>query len=140
MTRELDCIFCKIVSGEIPSLKLLETDRILAFMDINPFHDGHCMVIPKAHSESIYECDEEDLAACIRAIRTVATAVRNALEPDGINIIQSNGAAAGQTIGHFHMHIFPRKADDMARLNWDYRPAEMDHLKDIHAKILAAMW
>ncbi len=140
MTRDADCIFCKIITGEIPSLKLLETERILAFMDINPFHDGHCMVIPKAHSETIFACEEEDLAACIKAVRTVATALRDALEPDGINIIQSNGTAAGQSIAHFHMHIFPRKVGDEAMMNWDYKPAEMDHLKDVHARILAALW
>ena len=140
MIPEPDCIFCEIIIGEIPSMKLLETDRILAFMDINPFHDGHCLVIPKAHCESLFDSDDEDLAACMKAVRTVATAVNEALQPEGMNIIQSNGIVAGQSVGHFHMHVFPRKAGDAAMMNWRYKPAEMDQLKEVHARILAALW
>jgi histidine triad (HIT) family protein len=139
MSVNPDCIFCKIIAGDIPSLKLYETDQVLSFMDINPFHDGHCLVIPKAHHENLFTADDEDLAACIKAVRKVTGAVNTALEPAGMHIMQANGAAAGQSVFHFHMHIFPRKTDDDAKINWGYRPAEMDHLKAIQARILAAM-
>jgi histidine triad (HIT) family protein len=139
MNTDPDCIFCKIVAGAIPSLKLLETDKILSFMDINPFNDGHCLVIPKAHSENLFAAGDEDLAACIKAVKTVATAVEHALAPDGINIMQANGAAAGQSVFHYHMHVFPRGANDSATFNWGYKPGDMDRLKEIQAKILAAM-
>jgi histidine triad (HIT) family protein len=139
MTSNPDCVFCKIIAGDIPSLKLLETDKILSFMDINPFNDGHCLVIPKAHHENLFTADDEDLAACIKAVRRVATAVEKALSPAGINIVQANGAAAGQSVFHYHMHIFPRAPDDDAKFNWGYNPGDIDHLKEIQAKILAAM-
>ncbi len=139
MESNPDCIFCKIVAGDIPSLKLLETEKILAFMDINPFNDGHCLVIPKAHSENLFAASEEDLAACIKAVKSVATAVETALSPAGINIMQANGAAAGQSVFHYHMHIFPRAPNDGASFNWGYKPGDMDRLKEIQRKILAAL-
>lgn len=139
MTTDPDCIFCKIIAGEIPCLRLLETDQVLAFMDINPFHDGHCLVIPKAHHENLFAATDDDLAACIKAVRKVATAVEKALAPAGMNIVQANGAAAGQSVFHYHMHIFPRAPDDNAKFNWGYNPGNMDHLKEIQAMILAAM-
>jgi histidine triad (HIT) family protein len=139
MRTDPDCIFCKIIAGDIPSLKLLETDKVLSFMDINPFNDGHCLVIPKAHSETLFAAENEDLAACIQTAKTVATAVDKALSPAGINIMQANGAAAGQSVFHYHMHIFPRVADDGATFNWGYKPGDMERLKEIQAKILAAM-
>lgn len=139
MAANPDCIFCKIIAGEIPSLKLYETDQVLSFMDINPFHDGHCLVIPKAHHDNLFIADDDDLAACIKAVRKVADAVNRALEPEGMNIMQANGPAAGQSVFHVHMHVFPRKADDGARINWGHKPADIDHLRTVQAKILAAM-
>lgn len=139
MTTDPNCIFCKIIAGQIPCLKLLETDQILAFMDINPFNDGHCLVIPKAHHENLFAADDEDLSACIKAVRRVASAVDRALSPAGMNIVQANGAAAGQSVLHYHMHIFPRAPDDDAKFNWGYNPGDMDRLTEIQAKILAAM-
>ena len=95
MNADPDCIFCRIVAGEIPSFKLLEDDRILSFMDINPANEGHCLVIPKAHAPNLYEADDESLAAVATACRRVADAVRRTLDPPGISVAQANGPAPG---------------------------------------------
>ncbi|MDP6345115.1 MAG: HIT family protein [Alphaproteobacteria bacterium] len=136
---EPDCIFCKILAGEVPCFKLYEDDRTLAFMDINPFNDGHCLIITKAHSTNLFDADPADLAAVLPAAQTVARAVEAALEPEGINLIQANGPAAGQTVFHYHVHIFPRQLNDMALLNWGHRPGDMARVEATYKKILAAM-
>ncbi|HWP73740.1 MAG TPA: HIT family protein, partial [Methylomirabilota bacterium] len=107
-----DCVFCKIRDGQIPSLKIFEDDRTLAFMDINPVSHGHCLVIPKAHAASLFEAEVEDLQATIAAAQQVARAIREALAPDGLNMLQANGAAAFQSVPHFHLHLIPRWAND----------------------------
>lgn len=129
MRTHADCIFCKIIAGEIPCFKLYEDDRVLSFMDINPFNDGHCLVIVKDHAENVFEADPVDLEASMRAVQRVASAVDRALSPGGLNLIQANGAAAGQTVFHYHMHIFPRRNGDQASLNWEHSPGDMDRVK-----------
>lgn len=139
MTADANCIFCKIVAGDIPCFKLLEDDRALSFMDINPFNDGHCLVITKAHHVDLFAADPDDLAAVARATKQVATAVRAALQPPGLNIMQANGPAAGQTVFHYHNHIFPRRDGDDARFNWDHTPGDMARIEANYKKIMAAL-
>ena len=134
-----DCIFCKIIAGDIPCFKLLEDERVLAFMDINPFNDGHCLVIPKAHAENLYAAGDDDLAACIAAAKRIAGAVERAVAPDGINLVQANGAGAGQSVFHFHIHVFPRRAGDGAMLNWRQEPGDMARIGELAEQIRAAM-
>ena len=103
-----DCIFCAIAAGEIPCFKIYEDDQTLAYLDINPFSEGHALVIPKTHAADISEIGEEALAALILRVKKVATHLKEALPCDGFNILQNNGAAAGQTVMHLHFHIVPR--------------------------------
>jgi histidine triad (HIT) family protein len=136
---ESDCIFCKIIAGEVPSLKLYEDDRVFAMMDINPFDDGHCLVITKAHAENLLNVDPDDLVAVLPAAQKICRAVEAALEPEGINLVQANGPAAGQTVYHFHTHIFPRRLNDGAMLNWGYTPGDMGRIEVVYNKIMAVM-
>src|SRR5579862_7554998 len=112
MAADPDCIFCKIVAGAVPSFKLCEDAETLAFMDINPVHDGHCLVIPKAHYPTIFEITPKAMAEVARTAIGLATAVNAAVKPDGLNLIQSNGPGAAQSVGHFHIHVLPRRIGD----------------------------
>ncbi len=103
-----NCVFCAIEAGEIPSFKIYEDDRVLAFLDINPFSKGHTLVIPKVHCEGLLDADEDVLAALVLRVKKVAGRLKAALGCDGFNILQNNGEAAGQTVRHIHFHIVPR--------------------------------
>ena len=137
MTSDPDCIFCRIVAGDIPSFKLLENDRVLSFMDINPASEGHCLVIPKAHAPNLHEADDESLAAVMSAARRVANAVRRALDPPGLSLAQANGPAAGQSVFHVHFHVIPRREDDDLLFNWETRPGDMDAIGQLAERIRA---
>jgi histidine triad (HIT) family protein len=108
-------IFAKILRGEVPAYRVYEDERTLAFLDVMPQADGHTLVLPKAPVENLFDLDPEMAAAVIRTVQTVARAVRKAFQPDGITLIQYNGAAAGQSVFHFHMHIVPRYAGQALR-------------------------
>lgn len=103
-----NCIFCAIAAGEIPSFKIYEDDVVLAYLDINPFTEGHALVIPKEHSEGLLDTPDETLAAVLARVKKVAAHLKSALPCDGFNILQNNGEAAGQTVKHIHFHIVPR--------------------------------
>lgn len=126
MALESDCIFCKILKGEIPSFKLFEDDQTFAFMDINPAHPGHLLVIPKYHAPNIFEIPPQWLSASVATAQKLAVAVQNTLAPDGINIVQANGEGAAQSVQHFHVHVLPRTNGDGLRLNWGLNPGDMD--------------
>ena len=104
-----DCIFCRIVAGEAPAHVIHEDDRVLAFLDLFPVAEGHTLVIPKAHAENVFEAEAPDLAAVMAASKPLAHAIRSSLAPDGLGVYQLNGAAAGQTVFHYHMHLIPRR-------------------------------
>jgi histidine triad (HIT) family protein len=129
MTQEPDCLFCRIVRGELPSTRIDEDDRTLTFMDINPASDGHALVIPKAHARDLHDVAPEDLAACtLTAQRIAGRAVRH-LGADGVNLLNSAGEAAWQTVFHFHIHVVPRFRDDpdcdfMRSLPWTPTPGD----------------
>ena len=106
------CIFCAIVAGTAPSERVYEDERVVAFMDIQPVGDGHLLIVPKPHFESLLEADEASLLAVMSASRRLALALARALAPDGIGVHQLNGAAAGQTVFHYHMHLIPRNHGD----------------------------
>lgn len=114
----MDCVFCKIRDGHIPSTRLYEDDRTLAFMDINPLSEGHCLVVTRAHAATIFEADQADLAAAMATAQRVAVALRRALRPDGLNLLQANGAAAFQSVSHFHLHLIPRWQGDGKGFDW----------------------
>lgn len=137
MTLDANCIFCKIVRGEIPSFKVFEDDKTLAFMDINPGNPGHCLAIPKFHSETIFTTPDEWIAATAKTTRRVARAVQATLAPHGMNIVQANGPGAKQSVMHLHVHILPRGKDDGLMLNWDLVPGDMGAIKALAEKIRA---
>ena len=113
-----DCLFCKIVAGELPSTRIREDDRTVAFMDINPATRGHALVIPRAHSRDVREIEPDDLAACAAAGKEIARWAFERLGADGVNLLNSCGAAAWQTVFHFHLHVIPRYDDDPLKLPW----------------------
>lgn len=107
-----DCIFCRIVAGEIPATIVAESERALAFLDVGPWTDGHTLVIPRRHATDIFEISEEDMTAVTSLARRVATEVISQDGVDGVNLWQSNRAAAGQTVFHLHVHVLPRRVGD----------------------------
>jgi histidine triad (HIT) family protein len=134
-----DCIFCKIINGDIPCTKVYETDRVLAFADINPIADGHTLVIPKAHAENIWEISEEDLSAIHLAAKRVANGMRVALNPNGVAALQLNGGGVGQVVMHYHLHLVPRPEGSPALpiSHWDLKPGDMSKIQEIAGKITA---
>ena len=113
-----DCIFCKIVAGEIPGQIIAEDEHTIAFMDINPATRGHALVIPRRHSRDLLEIDQDDLAYTIAGAQRLARRVKERLGADGVSLLNSCGAAAWQTVFHFHIHVIPRYIDDPLRLPW----------------------
>jgi histidine triad (HIT) family protein len=132
-------LFSRIVSGEIPTHKVYEDQGTLAFLDINPAARGHTLVISKAEYPDLLTLPPEILAATMRTVQRVGLALQAALKPDGINIIQNNGAAAGQVIFHYHVHIIPRWEGDTAVRLWKPQSANQDELRELAAKIGGAM-
>jgi histidine triad (HIT) family protein len=121
-----DCIFCRIVAGTAACEEIYRDDATLAFMDINPANDGHCLVIPKAHFETVFDMPPSDFGKIASTAAKVARAVNEVLRPGGINLTQANGEAAGQSVLHVHVHVLPRRAGDDLLLNWD-RDRSGDH-------------
>jgi histidine triad (HIT) family protein len=130
-------IFSRIVNGEIPAHKVYEDDQTLAFLDINPGARGHTLVIPKAEYPGLLDMPDELLAAVSQTTRRVARAITDALQPDGFNIVQNNGAAAGQVVFHFHVHIIPRWEGDRAVGYWRPGQASQDELQEVAELIRA---
>ena len=124
----MGCIFCQIRDGQIPSTGIYEDDKTLAFMDINPVTDGHLLVIPKVHTETIFDMIGPDLSAVWATTKKVADAIRQALQPDGLNLLQANGAAAGQAVPHFHLHLIPRWKGDGKGFDWKLVKGDPDRI------------
>jgi histidine triad (HIT) family protein len=133
----MDCIFCKIIAGEIPCFKLYESDDVLAFMDINPANEGHALVIPKEHSADVHAVSSAAISATVITAKMIAAAIEKTLSPDGINLLQCNGPAAAQSVLHFHMHVLPRRDRDELKLNWDLEPGDMDAIGKLAERIRA---
>ena len=119
-----DCIFCKIVAGELPATVIASDERALALMDINPATRGHALVIPRAHAQDIGDIGAEDLAATIALAQRIAVRARRKLGADGVNLLHSAGSAAWQTVFHFHIHVIPRYAGDPLVLPWVPAPGD----------------
>jgi histidine triad (HIT) family protein len=123
-----DCIFCKIVAGELPSTRIDEDERTVTFMDINPATRGHALVVPRAHAADVFEVDPEDLAAVARTAKRIAERQRERLGAAGVNLVQSNGVAAWQTVFHLHVHVIPRYEGDPLKLPWVPGPGDMGEI------------
>jgi histidine triad (HIT) family protein len=123
-----DCIFCKIVAGELPATRVHEDERTIAFMDINPAARGHLLVIPREHARDIHEVGPDDLGAVMRTAQAMAARMRDRLGADGVNLLQSSGSAAWQTVFHLHVHVVPRFDGDPLRLPWVPGPGDADEI------------
>jgi histidine triad (HIT) family protein len=133
------CIFCKIVRGEIPSAKILETVDVLAFLDINPVNPGHTLLVPKAHHAQLSELSDAVAAAAGSLLPRLCRAIAAATGADGLNVIVNNGRAAGQTVDHGHWHIIPRFADDAVNWPWPHSPYSGDQLGQMKFRIERAL-
>jgi histidine triad (HIT) family protein len=122
--RDPNCIFCKVLAGEIPSEEVDSDERTITVMDINPATRGHVVVITRTHAESLLDLDDEDLLAAMQTVRRVAQRMRETLDPAGFNILHNIGRAAWQSIFHFHVHVIPRYEDDPLQLPWLPEPAD----------------
>jgi histidine triad (HIT) family protein len=130
-----DCVFCMIRDGKIPSAKVYDDERTLAFMDINPLTRGHCLVVTKAHAATLYDAEVEDLKAAMATAKKVASALRKALNPDGLNLLQANGAAAFQSVPHFHLHLIPRWTGDGKGFDWKVVPGNREDIMAVADRI-----
>jgi len=128
-----DCVFCKIVSGEISAAKVLEDASCVAFMDIGPLAEGHVLLIPKAHAETLDQLSAEQAGAVLRNLPALVSAVREATGCEGVNILQNNGRVAHQVVMHVHFHIIPRRGGDAFHFNWPagkYPPGQAEQLAE----------
>ncbi len=131
-----DCVFCKILRGDLPSYKVYEDDKTLAFLDINPVQDGHTLVIPKVHSKNVFEISEADWAAVQETARKVAAILDTSMSADGINLIMNNRDHAGQVVEHSHVHLIPRYRGDGLHL-WPHHPIKKEEAERVMEKIKA---
>lgn len=133
--RDENCIFCKIIAGEIPSNTIYEDDDFKVILDVSPASKGHALILPKNHVADIFSIDEELAAKAMKLAKKLATHMKDVLHCDGFNILQNNGEVAGQTVFHFHMHLIPRykdaKNDDMILWNHlEFTPEELAAIRD----------
>lgn len=134
-----DCVFCKIVAKQIPATVVHEDEHTLAFMDIGQVNPGHVLVALKKHAENIFALDEAQAAAVFRSAARVARAIRGAFEPQGLSVYQANGAAAGQTVFHLHIHLVPRYEGDGMALTWPVKNPPREKLVEYAQKIKAKL-
>ncbi|NLD38286.1 MAG: HIT family protein [Desulfatiglans sp.] len=136
-----NCIFCKIIKGEIPSFKVYEDENVYAFEDINPISEGHTLVIPKRHAQDLWEIDAESLVAVHLASKKIMDAIKKALKPTGVVAMQLNGKSVGQAVFHYHLHLMPRyeNTPPLPVARWEITPGNMDKIKETTEKIKAAL-
>lgn len=129
------CVFCRIVTKEIPAAVVYEDEVTIAFMDAGQVNPGHVLVAAKEHAENLYELNDRQAGALLRAAARVARAIRAAFKPDGLSVYQANGKAAGQTVFHYHMHLLPRHAEDGMALTWPVKNPPREKLAEYAAAI-----
>lgn len=134
-----DCIFCAIAAGRAPAEVIFEDDETVAFLDINPAAPGHTLIISRRHYRNLFDLDPEAGAAVMRTAVRVARALREALSPDGMNLVQANERAAFQSVFHFHVHLVPRWLGDGIASPWRQRPASAATLREMGARIRQAL-
>lgn len=126
-----DCNFCKLANGDIPTNTLYEDDCVRVIFDAEPAAEGHVLILPKEHFDNIYELDDDTAGHVFKVAKKIATAMNKTLDMDGLNVVQNNGEAAGQTVFHFHMHIIPRHNDDTVNVGWEKHKVSSERIKDI---------
>lgn len=138
MSESTACIFCKIARGALPTTMVSQDEHTLTFMDIQPASPGHTLTIPKVHAPNVLDIAEADLFAVTAAVQRVARAVQQALQPDGMRVVQTNGAAAGQSVFHYHVHVIPMWEGQRLQLH-GRTPANAEELAALAAQIRAAL-
>ena len=135
----MDCLFCRIVSGDIPSVKVYEDDHVIGIMDINPLTEGHLLVLPRKHAENLFDIDDALAADTMRAASRIAKRVKVALGIEAMTLIQASGALADQELFHLHLHLIPRRQGDNVPIGWKPAPGDMDTIRATGERIAAAM-
>ena len=133
--RKDDCIFCRIANGEIPSKTLYEDSEFRVILDLGPAAKGHALILPKEHAENLYDLPEGTAAAAMVLAQRMARIMQKKLRCDGLNLVQNNGEAAGQTVHHFHLHLIPRYIDDGQSINWKPGKPTQEELEAIRKLI-----
>jgi histidine triad (HIT) family protein len=134
-----DCIFCRIVAGEVPSAKVYEDENVYAFLDIGPLSWGHTLVIPKVHVERITEMSPDEVAVLMSVVPKLAKAVIEATDAEGLNVLQNNGRVSGQAVDHLHVHLIPRHAGDGLGYRWNAKEYPEGEMEGWHRKVLDAL-
>ena len=134
-----DCIFCKIANGEIPSNTVYEDERYRAILDLSPASKGHTLILPKDHFDDLFSADGATAESILKAAQKIGAAMQKVLGCDGINVVQNNGAAAGQTVKHLHVHLIPRTQGDGPMVTWKQNESDPEEQKEIAARIASAM-
>ena len=134
----VNCVFCKIISGELPAVKVYEDEYVVAFLDINPANPGHTLVVPKRHVERLEELEPDEAQALLYAAARLAPAIVRAVGAEGYNILMNIGAAAGQEIAHLHLHIIPRFSSDNCKFNCPRKKADLGELEEVGRRIRIA--
>jgi histidine triad (HIT) family protein len=134
-----ECVFCKLVAGQIPASRVHEDEHTLAFMDLGQVNPGHVLVAVKRHAENLYALDETQAAAVARACLRVGRAIRHAFAPPGLSVYQANGRPAGQTVLHYHVHLVPRLEGDGMALAWPAKNPPRERLEEYAAKLRGAL-
>lgn len=134
-----DCIFCKIVAGEIPAAVLAETDAAISFLDINPVNPGHALIVPRRHAESLLDLTQDELHAVVLMTRRVAAAVVEATGSPAFNVLQNDGGPAGQVVKHCHFHVIPRAEDDGFAFGWRQLHVEAGRMEALREAVRALL-
>ncbi|HJC51647.1 MAG TPA: HIT family protein [Candidatus Anaerostipes avistercoris] len=137
--KKEDCVFCKIVSGDIPSNTIYENSEFKVIMDASPAAKGHVLVLPKEHYKDIYDIDAETAGKLFQLAAVVARALKEVLNCDGLNILQNNGVIAGQTVFHFHMHLIPRYEGDDVTVKWEGHSMDAEEMDQLRRDIRKAL-
>jgi histidine triad (HIT) family protein len=133
------CVFCRIIDGDLPSMRIYEDERTIVIMDINPLNSGHCLILTKAHAPTLWDADPADLQAAITTAQKVATALKTAVKPDGLNMLQANGPAAFQSVPHYHLHLIPRWHNDGKGFDWALVPGDRAQIQAIGERLREAL-
>lgn len=133
--KKADCIFCKLANGEIPTNSIYEDDDFKVILDASPATKGHALILPKEHFDNLYEVDDAVAAKIMPLAKKLANNMKEKLHCDGINVLQNNGEAAGQTVFHLHVHLIPRITGDNAILEWNHLELSDDEMKEIKREL-----
>lgn len=134
--KKADCIFCKIINGEIPSTTIYEDDQFRVILDLGPATKGHALILPKEHYANIYEIPDDTLSGVILLAKKMAMRMTDKLHADGFNLIQNNGEVAGQTVMHYHMHLIPRYHQDGQHILWNSKSVSQEEMDEVRSQIV----